>query len=110
MKLVVAVVQDIDASKLNDLLVSGGYSATKLASTGGFLRKGNTTYLIGVENEKVDQLITLIKENCSTREEITTPFMPVGGPTADSYIPYPIEVPIGGAIIFVLDIERMERV
>lgn len=109
MKLVVAVVQDLDALKLNDLLVDGGYSATKLASTGGFLRKGNTTYLIGVEDNRVDELIKMIKNNCFAREEIATPLFPLGGSSADSFIPYPVELPVGGVIIFVLNVERMEK-
>jgi len=108
MKLVVAVVQDKDSGRLVQTLVEGGYRSTKLASTGGFLREGNTTFLIGVEDEQVADVVRLIKETCQSREQLVTPLAPVGGP-AESYMPYPVEVTVGGATIFVLDVAQYER-
>lgn len=108
MKLVVSVIQDKDQHKLLQGLVDAGFRATKLASTGGFLREGNTTLLIGVEDEKVDQVIEIVRRNCQAREQLVTPLSPMGGP-ADSYIPYPIEVLVGGGTIFVLDVEQFEK-
>jgi len=109
MKLVIAVVQDDDVEDLVEALVKEKIYSTKLASTGGFLREGNTTLLIGVEKEKVDLVISIIKDICKSRKQtFTTPIPPTG--SAGVYIPYPIEVMVGGATIFVVDIDRFEKV
>ena len=104
MKLIVAIVQDQDVSNLVDDLTTNDFRVTKLASTGGFLKAGNTTLLIGVEDNQVDDVMNLIKNNCETRD-ITTSLLTVTMP-GDTYIPYPLEVKIGGANIFVLDVEK----
>lgn len=109
MKLVIAIIQDKDAGRLLEALVEKDFRATKLATTGGFLKAGNTTLLIGVEKERVDQVVGIIKNICKSREQIATPIAPMGAPI-DSYIPYPIEVQVGGATIFVVDVERFEKV
>ena len=109
MKLIIAVVQDDDVEDLVETLVKEKVYSTKLASTGGFLREGNTTLLIGVEKEKVDLVISIIKDICKSRKQtFTTPIPPTG--SAGVYIPYPIEVMVGGATIFVVDIDRFEKV
>src|SRR5690554_3039207 len=104
MKLIVAIVQDQDAPSLIDDLTEQDYRVTKLASTGGFLKSGNTTLLIGVEDEQVKGVIKVIEDNCKTRE-ITTSLLTVTMP-GDTYIPYPLEVKVGGATVFVLDVEQ----
>jgi uncharacterized protein YaaQ len=109
LKLIVAVVQDKDAIKLIEALMIQGYRATKLASTGGFLREGNTTLLIGVDVQKVAEVLAIIRKTCKSREQLVTPLTPVGGPV-DSYVPYPIEVVVGGATVFVLSVEQYEKV
>ncbi|HYG60390.1 MAG TPA: cyclic-di-AMP receptor [Symbiobacteriaceae bacterium] len=108
MKLVVAVIQDKDSHRLLGTLTQSGYRTTKLASTGGFLREGNTTLLVGVEDEQVERVVGIIKSTCRAREQLVTPLSPMGGP-ADSYIPYPVEILVGGATVFVLDVERFEK-
>ena len=109
MKLIIAVVQDDDVEDLVETLVKEKVYSTKLASTGGFLREGNTTLLIGVEKDKVDSAISIIKDICKSRKQtFTTPIPPTG--SAGVYIPYPIEVMVGGATIFVVDIDRFEKV
>lgn len=107
-KLVIAVIQDKDTGRLLEQLVAEGFRATKLASTGGFLREGNTTLIIGAEDDRVDAAIDVIKRTCRSREQLVTPLSPVGGPV-DSYVPYPIEVVVGGATIFVVNVERFEK-
>lgn len=107
-KLVIAIIQDKDSGRLLGELTKGGFRATKLASTGGFLREGNTTLLIGVEDHQVDLVTGLVGRTCQAREQLVTPVSPMGGP-ADSYIPYPVEVLVGGATIFVVDVERFEK-
>jgi uncharacterized protein YaaQ len=108
MKLVIAVVQDKDSNRLSNALIGEGLRATKLASTGGFLRAGNTTFMIGIENERVEDVIRVIKANCKVRDQLVTPVSPMGG-TTDSYIPFPVEVQVGGAAVFVLPVERFEH-
>jgi uncharacterized protein YaaQ len=108
MKLIVTVVQDQDAPHLLEKLLGGGYRATRLATTGGFLRQGNTTLLVGAEDEKVDEVLDLIEETCSSRQQTVTPWVPLGG-SVDSYVPYPMEVTVGGATVFVLAVEDFRK-
>lgn len=108
MKLIIAVVQDKDSNRLSNALVQAGHRATKLASTGGFLRAGNTTFLIGTEDDKIEDVFKIIKQNCKLREQLVTPVSPMGGST-DSYVPYPVEVQVGGAAVFVLPVEKFEH-
>jgi uncharacterized protein YaaQ len=65
MKLIVAILRDEDCEKISHALVTTDFRVTQIASTGGFLRRGSTTLMIGVENDKVDQAIEIIKENSS---------------------------------------------
>ncbi|MGY4691906.1 cyclic-di-AMP receptor [Salibacterium sp. K-3] len=108
MKLMVAVVQDKDSNRLSNALVEQDFRATKLASTGGFLRAGNTTFLIGVEDEKVQSVLDIIQDNCKTRDQLVAPVSPMGG-NADSYVPYPVEVQVGGATVFIMQVEQFEQ-
>ena len=64
MKLIIAIVQDEFSNQVIKSLMAEKYRTTKLSSTGGFLKSGNTTLLIGVEDEKVEEVIELIKEGC----------------------------------------------
>lgn len=109
MKLIIAIVQDDDAGELIDVLTDGGYRVTKLATTGGFLKSGNTTLMIGVEAEKVDAVLGMIEEVCKTREQIVTSPSPVAGSTG-VYVPYPVEVEVGGATIFVVDVDKFIKI
>lgn len=105
MKLVLAVVQDQDSTRLLNELMDNNFRVTKLASTGGFLKSGNTTFIIGTEDIRVDKALQIIKDNCSSREQLVSPVSPMGG-SADSYLPYPVEVEVGGATVFVLPVEK----
>lgn len=108
MKLVIAIVQDQDASILIDELTEKEYRITKLSSTGGFLKAGNTTLLMGVDDGQVEDIMDIIEKNCKTRE-ITTSLLTVSMP-GDTYIPYPLEVKVGGATVFILDVEDHIRI
>jgi len=103
-KLIIAVVQDKDTNRLIDALNENNFQATKLATTGGFLKEGNTTLMIGCEDEYVDEALDIIRDNCSQREQMVAPISPMGG-NADSYIPKPVKVEVGGATVFILPIE-----
>lgn len=104
MKLVVAVIQDKDSNRLTDALAEQNYKTTKLSTTGGFLKEGNTTLMIGCEDANVDEVLNIIKDNCSQREQMVAPISPMGG-NADSYIPKPVKVEVGGATVFILPVE-----
>lgn len=109
MKLLIAIVQDADANFLMDSLTEERYRVTKLATTGGFLREGNTTLLIGIEEDKLDEVIKIIEVNCKKRTTSST----VINPTADSPLlaaSAPIDVNVGGATVFVIDIEQYLRI
>jgi uncharacterized protein YaaQ len=108
MKLIISIVQDQDAPSLIDDLTEKEFRVTKLASTGGFLKSGNTTLLMGVEDEEVEGVLDIIEDNCKTRE-ITTSLLSVTMP-GDTYIPYPLDVRVGGATIFILDVEKHIRI
>lgn len=105
MKLIIAIVQDEDASRLVGQLMNDGFGVTKLATTGGFLRAGNTTLLVGVEDNRFDAAMGVIEKVCKCRKQVApSPTSMVGMP--GSYTPYPIEVVVGGATIFVLTVDQ----
>ena len=105
MKLIVAIVQDQDSNRLSKALMESNFRATKLATTGGFLRSGNTTFMIGTDDDHVERALEIIKKNCQSREQLVAPVSPMGG-NADSYVPFPIQVEVGGATVFVLPVEQ----
>lgn len=109
MKLVIAIVHDDDAGELLRKLTKSGFGVTKLATTGGFLRAGNTTLLIGAEDEKVQDIMDIIKDICKTREGVIAPPSPVLG-AAGVYVPAPMEITIGGATVFVLNVDQFEKI
>ena len=111
MKLVLVIVQDDDALDLIDELNDKSYRVTKLATTGGFLKSGNTTLMIGVEQEKVEDVIKIIEGTCKKRKEIipTTTNDTIGNGSG-MYIPYPVEVEVGGATVFVLDVDKFVKI
>ena len=107
MKLIIAIVNRDDASAVTQALTKKGFSSTKLSTTDGFLIAGNVTILIGVDEERVQTVIDIIKEQSHSRKQMipTTTEMSYG-----YYPSMPVEVTVGGATIFVLDIDRFERV
>ncbi len=108
MMLIIVVVQDQDVNRLLSALMDKGYSATKLASTGGFLRQGNTTLLIGVEDDKLNEVTAIIKDICKTRKKLVSPLAPVDQ-TLNTYIPTPVEVEVGGATLFTIKVDSFEK-
>ncbi|KRQ86769.1 hypothetical protein ABG79_01521 [Caloramator mitchellensis] len=109
MKLVIAIVHDEDAYEVIDNLNDKGFQVTKLATTGGFLKAGNTTLMIGVEKEKVEDVLEIIRNVCKTRKTVISAPSPMMG-TTGVYVPSPMEITIGGATVFVLDVDRFEKV
>lgn len=108
MKLIIAIVQDEDVQLLVEDLMEHHFRITKLASTGGFLKAGNTTLLLGIEDERVEEALERIEENCKSRTTTTT-LLNVSMP-GDAYVPLPMEVQIGGATVFILEVEDYIRI
>lgn len=109
MKLIIAIVQDEDATHLISELMGEGFGVTKLATTGGFLRAGNTTILAGVEDDRFDACMAVIERVCKSRKQIATSPVTMGGATG-MYAPYPIEVTVGGATVFVMSVEKFVKI
>ena len=106
MKLIIAIVQDEDSARLIRSLMEAGYSVTKLATTGGFLKAGNVTILIGLDESKLDECFDIIREHSSSRKQI----MPATAELGMGFFPStPVQVEVGGATVFVLNVERFEK-
>ncbi len=105
MKLVICIVQDEDSDELERAFVEADISVTRIASAGGFLRKKNTTFLIGIEEKYLEDVMDVIAETSSTRETM----IPQPGAYDEFGLEYyttePLKVRVGGAIVFVLEIE-----
>lgn len=108
MKLVVSIVHTDDADQLMTALREDGFSSTRISTTGGFLREGNATILVGTEEDNVSKVLNIIRRNCHTRTQYVNPLPPVMEP-GELYMPNPVEVQVGGAVIFVLQVERLVR-
>lgn len=108
MKLIFAIVSSDDSQPVSRALMKNGFFATKLASTGGFLSAGNTTFLICTESERVDDAIKTIASVSRKRKEYVQNTVP--GLSSDTFSSFPMEVQVGGATIFVTDVERFEKV
>jgi len=108
MKLIIAIVQDEDASRLISSLMNDGFGVTKLATTGGFLKSGNTTLLVGVDDSRFQDCLHIIEKVCKSRKQIATSPVTMGG-SSGMYASYPIEVTVGGATVFVLTVDQFVK-
>ncbi len=108
MKLVIVVVQGSDADPLLEALTDRGFRATQIDSAGGFLRERNVTLMIGVDAARVAEVRATVKATCHSRTRFVNPLMPIVEP-GEFYVPHPVEVLVGGATMFVLAVERYER-
>ena len=106
MKLIVAIVNKEDSKVVNSELIKAGYAVTRLSTTGGFLLAGNVTMLIGTEDEKVDSCIQIISNYSRQRTEMVPSTASYGVAVTTAF---PLEVTVGGATIFVTDVERFEK-
>ncbi len=130
-KLVVSIVQSDDADQLLAAIRNGGYASTVISSMGGFLRQGNVTIFVGTEAEKVPAILAIIRRHGHARTQYAIAAWAAGGlggpglarpipeeyatPRPESYAgPEPLEgsphgVQVGGAVVFVLDVDRIVR-
>ena len=106
MKLIFAIVSNDDSSKVSKELTKNRFSVTKLATTGGFLMAGNTTFIVGAEDERVDEAIEIIGKHSKKRTQMVPSSASYG---VGMYTSFPVEVQVGGATIFVMNVERFEK-
>ena len=106
MKLLIAIINNDDSHRILNAIGRAGLYATKLSTSGGFMRSGNLTLILGVEEDRVDEALEILRINCSKREE-TTVSMPA---LADEILgSVPIKITVGGAVVFVLDVEQFHK-
>jgi len=108
MKLIIAIVQDEDTPALTEGLLAAKIRFTKVSTTGSFLRTGNTSLLIGIENDVVPTVLGVLRRTCRRRTQIAVPYSPALEPGL-LYMPENFEVEVGGAVLFVIDVARFVR-
>jgi len=108
MKLILAVIQKEDEDALTDALEQNSVGATRIGSSGGFLRASNVTLMIAVEDERVSQVLELMREHCRRRIRHLNPMLPSLEARERFLGSVPVE--IGGATVFVLSLERTEKI
>lgn len=107
-KLIIVIVQDYDTDRVLRPLTEHGFGATRIASTGSFLRTGNVTILVGAEDDRVDKCLALIRDACAPR----TVSLKLAHPPdlTDIGASSVADVTMGGGVIFVLPVARFERI
>ncbi len=106
MKMITAIINKEDTRSACSALVDAGFSVTRLSTTGGFLMAGNTTLMLGVDDDKVEKALGVIRECCHQHTEVVPNLTGFGdsGISAD-----PVEITVGGATVFVTNVERFEK-
>ena len=107
MKLLFAIVQDEDANKVMNGLNKKGFMVTKLSSTGGFLKSGNTTLFMGVEEEKINEVLSIIESRSKSRKALMNMNSSIAG--GAMMLPATAEITVGGATVFILNIEDYRK-
>lgn len=106
MKMLLAIINSDDAHSVINHLMKAGFQITKLATTGGFLRAGNVTILVGLEESRVDEAMNIIRQFSNTRKQI----IPTTANLGPGFHPtMPVEVQVGGATVFLLNVERFQK-
>ena len=108
MKLIMAIVSSDDSREVLNKLTKKGYRATVIGTTGGFLREGNTTIFLGTDDEKVAEAIDVLRQTCRRRTQWVSPMPTLEGPGLE--MSEPIEVGVGGAVVFVMNVEDFVQV
>jgi uncharacterized protein YaaQ len=108
MKLLMAIVSSDDSRDVVNRLTKSGFRATVISTTGGFLREGNATILLGAEDDRVAQIVDLVSQSCRRRTQWVSPLPTLEGPGLE--MSEPIEVSVGGAVVFVLNVEQFLQV
>ncbi len=104
MKLIIAIINKDDSALLTSRLNNEGFMSTKLSTTGGFLRAGNVTMLMGVEEDKVDRCLKIMEECCSKRTQMVS--TGAGSHAEQFFTTLPVEITVGGATVFIVDVDK----
>lgn len=107
MKLIIAIVNKDDSATVIQKLNKAGFMCTKLSTTGGFLRAGNTTLLIGTEDKNVEDVLDIMRKYCSKRTEMIN--AAAANYSDQFFSSVPVEVSVGGATVFVTDVEKFVK-
>lgn len=108
MKLVLAIIQQEDWRKIREIFVEKNLPLTFFKSRGGFLQETSITLLTAVEDERLEEVMTVLRENCKEREKVIIP--PIPSIELLRSIPMPVKIKVGGAVVFVLDISYFEKI
>jgi len=108
MKLILAVIQNEDEDALTEAMEMEGMSVTRIGSSGGFLRASNVTLMMAVENQQVERVLALLGKHCKRRTKHMHPWMPSMEARERFLGAIPVEV--GGAAVFILSLEHMEKI
>jgi uncharacterized protein YaaQ len=108
MKLILAVIQNEDEDALAEAMETEGMSVTRIGSSGGFLRASNVTLMIAVEDRQVERVLALLGKHCKRRTKHLHPWMPSLEARERFLGAIPVEV--GGAAVFILGVDRMEKI
>ncbi len=100
--------QEPDADALADELIAAGFRFTRVPTAGSFLRESNVTFMLGVDDDRIGDLLTLVRRNSTTRMQIVSP-LPAAQDPVEARLPFPIEVQVGGAAMFMFDLDRVEQ-
>ena len=106
MKLIMAIINHDDAHSVIQHLTQEGYPVTKLATTGGFLKVGNVTVIIGVDDDKLEDALSIIRKHSNSRRQVVPTSSELG---IGFYSAMPVEVTVGGATVFVINIEQFNK-
>lgn len=110
MKMIYAIVHSEDGDRVTEELNKKRFSVTRLSTTGGFLRRGNSTLMTVTDDSKVDEVIKIIKDQCGKRKQVAYSMSYMGdGVPMDSFNVMPVTVDVGGTTIFVVNVERFEK-
>ena len=104
MKLIMAIISSDDSRDALDRLTKAGFRATVISTTGGFLREGNTTIFLGIEDQKITEAVEVLRQTCRRRTQWVSPLPTLEGPGLE--MSEPIEVGVGGAVVFVMNVEQ----
>lgn len=108
MKLILAIVNNDDSALVSSALTKDNFTVTRLSTTGGFLMVGNTTLLIGSEDNRVERAKEIIAEHCHTRKQVNPTSQSFGTGLRNEGVAK--EISVGGATVFVLCVESFDKV
>ncbi|MGB9857594.1 MAG: cyclic-di-AMP receptor [Dictyoglomaceae bacterium] len=108
MKLVLAIIQEEDWKKVREIFVEKNLPLTFFKSKGGFLQEASITLLTAVEEERLEEVLASLRENCKEREKVIIP--PLPSVELLRSVPMPVKIKVGGAVVFVLDVSYFEKV